>query len=153
MITIRVRGHVRAANYVGAMGRRAGNLRPIFMIIQQDFRRIQRDQFASQGRRGGGGRWKDISDKWRNYKMSQGFDPRILHMTHALVDSLTKPRARGAYFRIRGDSMAMGTTIPYAAILDPERPIIGVRYTDEVQWADWMGVYIAKGYVPGTGLA
>jgi phage gpG-like protein len=152
MITIRVRNHMRAANYVGKMGRRAGNMRPVFMVIQQDFRRIQRDQFATQGRRGGGGRWKDISDKWRNYKISRGFDPRIMHMTHALVDSLTKPLARGAYFRIRGNTMIMGTTLPYAAILDPERPIIGVRYQDEAEWADWMAIYIAHGFLPRTGL-
>lgn len=151
MITIRVNNR-QVLRYFTGVQRRAGNMRPVFEAIQRDFRRIEKDHFDSQGRRGTGHRWPDITDKWRSWKVSRGYDPRILHQTHALVDSLTRPRARGAHFRITRTSVTMGTSIPYAAIHDPKRPIIGVRWSDEAEWADWMAVYINRGYLPGTGL-
>jgi hypothetical protein len=153
MITIRVSGHMPAARRVGDMGKRLGNLRPVFMVIQQDFRRIQRAQFDSQGRRGGGMAWKDITDKWRAYKVTHGFDARIMHMTHTMRDSFVRPRAKYAYFRIRGTSMTMGSSDPVAELHDPQRPLLGVRIADEREWSEWVAIYVAHGFLPRTGLA
>jgi hypothetical protein len=152
-VTIRVAGFRQAGRMLGNMGARANNPRPVFELIQRDFRRIQRDHFDSQGRRGSGVKWKDISDKWRDYKVSRGFDARIMHYTHEMRDSFTRPRARYAYFRIRGLTMVMGSTAPQAGIHDPDRPLIGVRLADEREWAEWMTIYINNGFLPRTGLA
>lgn len=74
--------------------------------------------------------WEPLAESTVAAKSAAGLDPRILHATLALRDSLTKPAAAGMVEVVSNRSLHFGTSIEYAPWLDkgtssmPARKII-----------------------------
>lgn len=128
---------------------RANDMQPLFHMLHGDFLNIERKQFESEGKLGSGG-WPALKPETLRRKQKRGQDERILHATHALLDSLTQAEAAHHVFDTTADSMRVGTDLPYAEIHQnpratgplPKRPPVEFRTTDRRAWAratnDWV---------------
>lgn len=99
---------------------RANDMSPVFEDLADDFLRLNQEQFDSQGRNSGG--WAPLAESTVRRKAARGDDPRILHATRALRNSLTNRGAAGAVREISDDEMFVGTSVttdrgfPYPAV-------------------------------------
>jgi phage gpG-like protein len=98
---------------------RALDLRPAFRLIADDFRVFEAARFDSRGE----GTWKPLLPQTVREKARKGQDPRILHATLSLRNSLTVARAPGSYSRVYPNWMEFGTNVSYAKFLQT-----GTRY-------------------------
>jgi phage gpG-like protein len=98
---------------------RALDVRPAFRLITDDFRVFEAARFDSDG----DGTWRPLNSKSVREKARKHQDPRILHATLALRNSLTVKRAAGSYSRVYPNFMLFGTTVSYAHFLQT-----GTRY-------------------------
>lgn len=135
------------------VGEHAANLAPAYMWISRDFERIETSQFETKGAYGGHP-WAPISDSWAKQKAAAGGDPRVLHFTLALRNSLTRRNARGAVRTVRPDSLTMGTRIPYSHFhvtgtryMDARQPIV-IPGHDRRRWNKALTYYIMHGRMP-----
>ena len=96
---------------------------PAFEAARAVIYRIEGALFDSQGRRGGGS-WRRDSQDWLLRKQREGLDPRINHATLALRNSLTMPDDPNQVMEITPFSMKFGSTLPYAATTQSNRPVI-----------------------------
>jgi phage gpG-like protein len=107
-----IHGDVQVSRRLERFAHRAGDASPLWHNIIEYLERAEVRQFNSQGATGSGG-WKPLASTTKEYKRLAGLDPRILHATLALRDSLTK--GGGDAVRVVTDqSMGFGTTVPYA---------------------------------------
>lgn len=133
-----------------AYGRRLGlivdhtqNLEQPFQSIHRSFSGIETAQFNSQGRITGG--WAPLAPATVENKARLGLDPRILHATHRLRESLTRPSHPEHIFRIDGDEVVMGTRVPYAAPNNKTRPLITITREHRQRWANIIQRWIFRG--------
>lgn len=68
---------------------RAIDARPAFIAIAKDVRDELAKQFESEGRHASGG-WAELAEATQAAKEARGLDPRILHATLELQQSLTE---------------------------------------------------------------
>jgi len=87
---------------------------PALDRVASDIMDVMDKNFEAQGRRGGGS-WQQLSSRWLEWKMENGFDARILHMTHALRRSMTIYQDENQEIHIDDDSVEVRSTLPYAA--------------------------------------
>lgn len=145
---LEVFGDVQLARELLRFGERAEDMSPAFEQIADDFLQIQEFQFDSQGGMFSGG-WAALAPSTIESKRRQGLDPRILHATLALRNSLTNKNDPNHVRRITPDTMEVGTSVtspsgfPYpAAHQNPKqgqkqrRPI----ELDEDISSDWVKV-------------
>lgn len=102
--------------------------------------------------------WEPLAESTVASKSAMGLDPRILHATLALRDSLTKPAAAGMVEVVSDRSLHFGTSIDYAIWHDrgtsrmPQRKIIDFSqanlraFSKEIQR---YAVHGETGLVPG----
>jgi phage gpG-like protein len=95
------------------MARDAADASPAFDDVAEELMRITDIQFQSQGRRGGGS-WKRLTQKWLNFKVNKGLDPRILHMRGPLRASVTQRGAPGQILKISPTQLDFGSSLSYA---------------------------------------
>jgi hypothetical protein len=89
------------ARFHGA-GDRAGNLRPAFSKIADEWISSERRQFASK--RG----WAPNRPSTKARKLRQGYGLTVMRQTGALERALTIRRSRGQTIRLQKHSMSMG---------------------------------------------
>lgn len=94
-------------------GQNATDVRPAMEEIANSLRRSTTRQFDSQGAYGSGG-WDQLADSTIARKRAAGLDPRILHATRRLRDSLTEEGNDEQISIARHDGLDFGTTVPYA---------------------------------------
>jgi phage gpG-like protein len=82
--------------------------------LRQHFFEMEERQFESQGRTGSGG-WVALKASTIAAKVSKGQDPRILHATHRLRESLTQYTA-DTVIDVSEHSIFLGTSVPYAEV-------------------------------------
>jgi phage gpG-like protein len=104
------------ADDLEALGHRAINTRPIMEEIYLTILDIEEEIFDTQGIRLGGLKWPAITLQWRFAKAKRGADPRILHASGRLRDSVTKYRHPDQHVRIERDKIVFGSKLPYAKI-------------------------------------
>lgn len=130
----------------------AGNPLPVFRYLADQFLTGERKQFETEGRYASGG-WVPITARWRERKIAKGFDPRILHMTHRLRDSLTMTTSPDAVRRLTQDSMFVGTRVPYTKFHQkpgpgarlPQRRAVELTERQRVAWVRTIQRYIVTG--------
>lgn len=83
-----------------------------FAAIAQDFHNMVAEQFSTQGN-SGGTPWAPPAPSTLRRCGRAGAS--LLDVTGALRNSLTDPGAPGSVEEIDGDSLVLGTTIPYAS--------------------------------------
>lgn len=91
---------------------RIDDLRPAMESIIRQVRAGEERQFDSQGGYGSGG-WAKLKESTKAFKARNNLDPRILHATGDLRESLTSDK-KGGFAITRFDGLDFGTTIPYA---------------------------------------
>lgn len=96
-----------------SMGSRAANARPamqqVAMFILETMDRI----FETQGRHAGQV-WAPVTAEWQERKARLGLDPRILHATLALRDSMSNLEDPNQFLRVTNRSVTLTSTLPYA---------------------------------------
>ena len=115
LIHLEVAGDVQISRRILRVGKHATDARPAFAAIA-DFVMAETDrQFQTEGAHASGG-WQPIKAATLRRKQQQGLDPRILHATHALRDSLTRKGDRNQILRIRRQELVFGSRLPYATV-------------------------------------
>lgn len=98
---------------LGLMATSIRDLRPVWDEIHRDFMSHERDLFEAQGAVGGLSKWKELNRNYRAWKMSRGYDGRILIKTGRLRESLVAT-GKDHVFRTSSKRMTVGTRVPYA---------------------------------------
>lgn len=126
---------------------RAKFLTPALELVADDMMESTATEFESQGRRFGGS-WADISEEWRERKVEKGHDPRILYMTHRLIDSLTDRDHPEMLLSVTNRGIRYGSKVPYADAHQhgtgrlPARPFISFAGGDFDRWAGIIASYV-----------
>jgi phage gpG-like protein len=94
-------------------GHNAADVRPAMVQVLDLLRRAERRQFDSQGAYGSEG-WPPLASSTVERKRREGLDPRILHATRRLRDSLTEAGHGEQIAIARHDGLDFGTTVEYA---------------------------------------
>jgi hypothetical protein len=112
-IEFSVEGEKLIARKLDRMGDRALDARPAFLSIADDMRGYEKRLFNTQGA-SSGTPWKPIKAETLARKAQEGLDPRVMHATHRLRDSLIN-RTDPEHFELATpDSLTFGTLVPYA---------------------------------------
>lgn len=109
-LDIEVFGDVQFSRELLRVGERAGDLRPVFADLVDDFHSMEREQFDTEGGAASGG-WAPLKDTTVERKDAAGLDPRILHATLALRRSLTERSAPGSIAKFTSDELTVGTAV------------------------------------------
>src|SRR5262245_36123214 len=115
------------------MGKRAVNARPAMQAIALYLLEAQDMIFAAQGARGGHAPWKPITEQWAERKARLGLDPRILHATLALRDSMSNLEDPNQFLKITNRSVTLASELPYAERQNRERPFAFVTPADRAE--------------------
>jgi hypothetical protein len=94
------------------IGGRGLDARPAFSAIADDLFKSEERRFNSRGF----GTWDDLADSTIKEKARKGLDPRVLHATLALRESLTKrdEANENQILLIEPQFLVLGTTLSYA---------------------------------------
>jgi phage virion morphogenesis protein len=134
------------------MARDTADASPAFEDIADYIMDITRAQFESQGRRAGGS-WKQLTQKWLKFKLSRSYDPRILHLSHRLRDSVTFKGAAGQILEIGATELNFGSNLAWAKVHQygypprniPARPFLKFRETDRRNIRNMIRDHIMQG--------
>jgi phage gpG-like protein len=87
------------------------DLTPIWPDVRDEFWRIEREQFDSEGSKGRSGKWARLSERYALKKIKRyGAGKKILEATGELAASLTG-NAPGSYYSTTKKEIAVGTTL------------------------------------------
>ncbi len=93
------------------VGNNAGDMRPAFDQIHLLLLGAERRQFETQGGYSGG--WRPLAASTVAYKARNNLDPRILHATLRLRNSLTQPGHPDHVYETTPNEMFVGSRVPY----------------------------------------
>lgn len=96
-------------------GARADNAEPAFEAIGDLIMDIEEEQFNTQGARTGR-RWAAIKPETIARKLRKGQDPRILHATLRLRESLTNASHPDQIFQVFNNTLLFGSRVHYGEI-------------------------------------
>ncbi|HWQ34328.1 MAG TPA: phage virion morphogenesis protein [Blastocatellia bacterium] len=88
------------------------DFRRLWPQVANEFYRIEREQFNSQGAGGASGAWRELSPGYEKYKAVKHPGKPILQASGHLKESLTDPTNKDHVFRMTEDSLILGTTDP-----------------------------------------
>lgn len=94
-LTIDTYGEELVAQELFGVGDRAVDMTPLWPAMIARFEEIEREQFLSDGARGPGGRWEEVSPDWKDRKWKQGLSLETMRATEALYDALATPSGGG----------------------------------------------------------
>lgn len=113
-IQITVDGEDQFNRVFSRMDANFDDLTPIWGDLRDEFWRIEKEQFDSEGGKGASGRWKSLSSRYNKQKIKRyGSGKKILEASGDLVSSLTGNNP-GSYYRTTKKEFAIGTTLPYS---------------------------------------
>lgn len=144
-VGLKERGADVAARNLEAMGDRARDVRPAKRAVHDVFRKAQQRHYATRG----DGEWPALKQSTREAKARKGLDPRVMHASNALYNSLVSASGAGAVNEARMDELEFGTSVPYAVFHKegrgvPKRDPIGLTARDREAITDTLSRYIAK---------
>jgi len=111
-MTLEVFGEVQLSRELLRVGANAANMRPAFDEIHEDLLDAEQQQFSSQGARFSGG-WRPLAASTVAAKARAGQDPRILHRTLRLRNSLTQAGHPDHVYDVGADEMFTGSRVSY----------------------------------------
>lgn len=121
----------------------------LFLQILEMFYEIEKSTFDSQGRRGGGS-WRAVTDEWMQRKMRNGLDLRINHANLTLRKSVTEPAADYQEAQIGPQHLRFGSTLPYAAVTQRNRPFIKLTARDKLLMRNRVRDYLMAAWELGV---
>ncbi|HEU5046065.1 MAG TPA: hypothetical protein VFT75_18240 [Nocardioidaceae bacterium] len=125
---------------------------PVFGVIYADFLRYEAALFDTEGALADKP-WAPLKPATVAYKQRKGLDPRILHATLTLRDSLTDPNSEDAKLEITPDSVFMGSDVPYGVYHQsrgprkhlPRRPPVMLTSEVRVDWIKKLQRWLVRG--------
>lgn len=111
---IDVHGDTQIKRELLTKGKRPGNAKKLWPSIFHLLESREKRQFSTQGKYASGG-WAPLAPSTKARKAAMGLDPRILHATHALRDSLIG-KTKDSVRKSKRSSMEYGTSLPYGGI-------------------------------------
>jgi phage gpG-like protein len=82
--------------------------------VASEFRKIEKEQFDSQGSKGASGKWAPLKTGYAAIKSARYGQQPILQASKKLYRSLTSEGAEGAVYEESATELTLGTSIPYA---------------------------------------
>lgn len=122
--------------------------------IADDMMKVIRLNFTSQGRRGGGS-WQGINKAWRNRKIKELKDPRILIKSGRLMNSWTIRGNRDQKLAFTPTGFTLDSDVPYGIFHqegsghNPKRQFISFSSTDRRRWTKMMRDDLMSAYRGG----
>lgn len=163
-LVLEVYGDVQLQRDLLRFNERLTDLTPAWESLADEFLALEKAQFDSQGGFASGG-WAPDAPSTLAYKARHGLDPRVMHATLALRESLTSRGAPGSVRRITPTSMEVGTDVrspegfPYAAAHQaPHAPgrkrrrVIELRPVDRERWVKVVQRFVVTGEVATGGV-
>jgi phage gpG-like protein len=138
-----------AAEEIRAIGERARDAKPVLRTIQGLMARGAKEQFETEGSRGGLA-WEPDTKAWVKRKAAKGQDLRTERRTHALEESLMSAGGgKDSIRRLSKQSTAFGTRLFYAQFQGHKRMLLALTLKDADRFSELMVDYILSGNVPG----
>lgn len=136
-------GDEALAHDLRGLAGRADDARPALRRFVDLVAEVEADLFTAQG----GGAWDPLDPDTVARKAAAGLDPRILHETGRLRDSLTGGAERAV--RITDDEVEVATTVPYARYHRRRRPPVVIGDADARRAADLVAEHLFGALTPG----
>lgn len=133
-----------------AMADRTADASPAMGSIIDALYDAARQQFDTQGAYGGTP-WPANADTTVERKAREGLDPRILHATLDLRQSLTEEGGENIAIATH-DGVVFGTTVPHAAFLRERYPMVRVPERERRNWVKIVQKWIIDGDVSRGGI-
>lgn len=137
-VSIEVQGEEKLKVALTNMADAIEDLTPYWGDVQQEFYKIEKQAFASEGASGQSGRWAALSPRYAVVKFKRWGAVPILTASGALRDSLTSETS-GSIVRKEKDSLTVGSSIPYGRYHQsgtrkmPARPPISLNENQHAQ--------------------
>lgn len=158
-ITITPFGETEMSREILGFAVRAEDPTPVFSAIHQSFLDFETKQFDSQGQ-AGGQPWAPLKDSTVAAKAAAGLDPRILHATLRLRDSLTSASSSDHIYQRQGNAyyhrLIMGSDVDYGKYHQsrsprpsglPRRPPVSLPEDVKREWVKMLQRWIVYGDV------
>lgn len=104
-----------------AFSARGTDMAPAFAALALDLMGEIEKQFDTEGEHVGG-KWAPLQPSTSAFKEQRGLDPRILHATLQLRNSLISEDAPGNVLAITPESMTFGTSVEYGKYHQSTKP-------------------------------
>jgi phage gpG-like protein len=145
-------GDGAAEDELKAIGARARDAKPVLRVIQGLMARGAKEQFETEGERGGLA-WDKDTQAWVKRKAAKGQDTRTERRTGALWESLTMEAGDFAeeIRKVLKTSTTFGTRLFYAQFQGYSRQLLRITLKDADRWAELMVDWILSGNLPGGG--
>lgn len=154
-ITLDVFGDTQFDRTLLRIGERAEDMGPAFNDLADDFLLIEERQFQTEGGFASGG-WKELAAATIERKAALDLDPRILHATLRMRESLTERTDPDHVRRIDSDEFVVGTKVksekgyPYPRAHQrgkgvPRRRPVELRDQDRRAWVKALQSYVMTG--------
>lgn len=111
-MTLEVFGEVQLSRELLRVADNVDDMTPAFDEIHDMLLDASQQQFSSEGGRFSGG-WRPLAPSTVAAKARGGFDPRILHRTLRLRNSLTQAGHADHIYTTTPDEMFTGSSVPY----------------------------------------
>ncbi len=111
-VSIEVQGEEKLKVALTNMADAIDDLRPYWNEVQQEFYRIEKQAFASEGTSGESGKWSALSPRYAVVKFKRWGAVPILTASGTLRDSLTSETS-GSIVRKEKDELTVGSSVPY----------------------------------------
>jgi phage gpG-like protein len=148
MLTCEAFGEQTLSREIVRFKDRGMDMRPAFRKIHESFIGVEGYQFRTEGGLSGG--WAPLAPSTVEAKAKAGLDPRILHATHRLRDSLTTFEGEDHIYEARPDEMKVGSETPYGIFHQstaprtklPRRPPVEIKETTKRRWIKYLQAYL-----------
>jgi len=149
-----VEGDVMVSRVFDTMGQKITDISPALKEMADSFYRHMTDVFENEGAVDKRPIWHPLSPSYRRWKAKHYPGAKILHLTGALEDSLTKKGDSHAVMTITKTEMKVGTDLPYAMAhqkgvvrgnyILPERKIIELTDSVKKEWTSIMHRFLYR---------
>ncbi len=98
---------------IGRFADGVSDYRPIWPVIEDDFYAHMAERFKSEGAKGGGERWQELSAEYAGWKEARFPGKPILQRSGDLMRSLTSGNDPNAVKREERRTLTLGSKVPY----------------------------------------
>jgi phage gpG-like protein len=135
-LNVTITGQEGLERGIRSKAERAGDLRPAFRRIAEEFRIREARLFRSEGASGAHGAWPRLSPRYADWKAKRAPGAGILVLRGDLRTSLTVAGAEGAIEEVTPHSLTLGTSLPHAGAHQRGRGRLPVRRVIDPTKAD-----------------
>lgn len=150
LVKVEMHGFKDASAFLWGTRGRAKDLRPVWPAVGDVIATSMHQQFTSAGA-AGGRPWKPLNPDYLSWKIKNGYDPRTLVKTGAMMQQFTsRPMGHERHLKARGE---FGVTTPYYKFHHlgtkhmSQRRVLFSFEPHSTRIARKVGAYIAHGVV------